>query len=154
MTNYWLFKVKDDSYRNITMKGIDIYKHRMQDKAWGLKTHSESGRRTANIDKLRRGDRVLFYLGGKDGHCFLGTCTLNSGFQNMIESAVHEDYLDWKQGVLIKDIEQWENPLPIEQLRGKVHLVPIKGNYGSYIQGSITGISAEDHKTVIYENRK
>lgn len=152
MTNCWLFKVKDDSDGKITRKGIEIYNHRMQDRAWGLKTHSDSGRRTANIDKLRRGDKVLFYLGGKDGHCFLGTCTLNSSFQNLIEVAVHEDYLDWKQGVLIKDIEKW-NPLPIERLRGKVRFVPIKGNYGSYIQGSITGISAEDYKTVVYENK-
>jgi hypothetical protein len=124
----------------------------MQDRAWGLREFSKKGKRMANIDKLRRSDKVIFYLGGKDGHCFLGTCSLDSGFQNLIEITVHEEYLDWKSGVLLSDIKQWTRSLPIERLRGKVHFVPKGENYGKYIQGSITNISPEDYETIIHEH--
>ncbi len=148
MTNCWIFKVKDDTDGKYTRKGFDIYKHRMRDSAWGLRKYDKNGRRMPNIDKLKRGDKVLFYLGGKDGHCFLGTCSLDSAFQNLMEIAVHEEYLDWKQGVILSNIRQWTAFLPIERLRGKVRFVPVGENYGSYIQGSITRISPEDYDTV------
>lgn len=152
MTNYWIFKVKDDTNGKYTRKGIDIYKHRMKDKAWGLEECSEKGRRTANIGSLESGDRVLFYLCGKDGHCFLGTCSLNSRFKKGMP--FHEEYLDWKQGVLLTEIREWTRSLPIERLRGRVRFIPIGENYGSYIQGSITAISHEDYETVIREHMR
>jgi len=146
--------VKDDSNGKFSRKGIEIYRHRMRDKAWGIRECSENGKRTANIDKLTRGDEVLFYLGGNDGHCFVGTCVLDSGFQNAIEIAVHAEYLDWNHGVLLKDISQWTRSLQIESLRGKVHFVPVGENFGSYLQGSVTRISERDYNTVINEHTR
>jgi len=37
LTNYWIFKVKDDSNEKYALDGIVIYRHRMEDKAWGIK---------------------------------------------------------------------------------------------------------------------
>lgn len=152
LPNYWIFKVKDDSDGKHSRTGIEIYKHRMHESVWGIREHTENGKKTANVDNLRKGDRVLFYLCGAEGHCFPGTGVLESGFRNLIEIIVHEEYLDWKEGVSLKNANVWVEPLQIERLRGKVHFVPVGENYGSYIQGSITRVSEKDYNTVLHEH--
>jgi hypothetical protein len=123
----------------------------MTDEAWGVIERTKSGRRMANVTKLRTGDRVVFYLCGTEGHCFLGTAQLKTGYP-LAELVVHEEHLDWKQGVKLSNIHQWPRRLPIETLRGLVHFVPNGENYGSYIQGAITGISAREYELII-QNR-
>ncbi len=152
MNNNWIFKVKDDSNGKYTRTGLEIFKHRMNEKVWGIREYTESGKKTANVAHLEKGDQVLFYLCGKDGYCFLGTGVLETGFRKLIEAVFHEKYLDWKEGVSFKTVDPWATWLPIETLRGKVHFVPDSENFGSYIQGSITRISKKDYETTIHEH--
>ena len=109
-------------------------------------------KKTANIAYLKKDDRVLFYLCGKEGYCFLGTGVLETGFGKLMESVFHEEKLDWAIGVSFKTVDPWVTGLPIENLRGKVHFVPKGENYGSFIQGSITRITEKDYNTVIHEH--
>jgi hypothetical protein len=155
--NYWIFNVKKDENRKYSRKGIEIYNHRMcKDHFWGIKEFTKSGRRTPNVTYLKREDNVLFYLVGEEGHCFLGTCVLDSSFRQLtneeVKQLTHEEFLDWNQGVFLKDIEKWQKPLPIESLRGKVSFVPISQHYGSYLQGSIKKISEFNYNTIIHEH--
>ena len=159
MANYWIFKVTDAKNEKYSKEGIQIYNHRMSEFFWGIKEFTKNGRKAANIDHLRKGDAALFYLVGTRGHCFLGTCKLNSGFirpkPGELEKITHEEYLDWKEGVFLdKDtIHVWAKPLPIERLRGKVHFVPNGENYGSYLQGSVTRIrNQQDYYAVVHEH--
>lgn len=158
MGNYWIFKVADDENAGYSKKGIQIYTHRMRECFWGINGTTKSGRKAANIDYLKKGDDVLFYLVGKDGHCFLGNAALSSGFRSLssAESAqiTHKEYLDWEQGVsLDKDtINVWPKPLPIEHLRGKVHFVPNSENFGSYLQGSVTRIKQWEYEAILREH--
>jgi hypothetical protein len=142
--------VNDDSNEKYALEGIDIYRHRMQDEAWGIKEYTKNGGKAANVVHLESGDNVVFYLCGQDGHCFLGTAKLKTGFP-LVEIVVHEEYLDWKQGVQLTDIKQWNQPIHIERLRGRVHFVPKGENYGSYIQGAITRISDKDYNIISEE---
>ena len=102
---------------------------------------------------------VLFYLAGKDGHCFLGTCVLASGFtklrRELVDRLTHKKFLDWAEGVNLKkeSIEKWAHSLSIERLRGKVSFLPIGENYGSYLQGSVKSIFKRDFDTVIREHK-
>jgi hypothetical protein len=153
LANYWIFKVKDDSNGRYTLTGFQIFNQRMEDKAWGIKEFTENGRKTANIAYLREDDKVLFYLCGKDGYCFIGAGVLETGFGKSLKSVFHEEYLDWKIGVLLKKVDPWATWLPIEKLRGKVHFVPEGKNYGSYMQGSITRITEKDYNTIIKEHK-
>jgi hypothetical protein len=159
MPNYWIFNVRDDENAQYSRSGTEIYNHRMQDCFWGLHEFTESGRRTANVAALNEGDVVLFYLAGKDGHCFLGTCVLASGFTKLrkepVNSLTHKKFLDWDEGVHLKreGIEKWTNSLSIELLRGKVSFLPIGENYGSYLQGSVKSIRKQDFDTVMREHQ-
>jgi hypothetical protein len=78
----------------------------------------------------------------------LGTSQIASGFRDLrndeIAKLTHEDYLDWNQGVSLKNIVIWSKTLPIERLRGKVSFVPEDQNFGSFLQGSVKRISNPD----------
>ncbi len=152
MPSCWIFNVRDDENGKYSRTGNEIYSHRMRDYFWGLKERTETGRRTANVSSLQEGDNVLFYLAGKDGHCFLGTCVLASGLTK--SRIIHEEYLDWEKGVRLKkeSIEKWRKPLPIERLRGKVSFVPFGKNYGWNLQGTVKKIDCDEHDIVIREH--
>lgn len=156
MSNYWIFNVKDDQNEKYQKKGIAIYNHRMHENFWGLREYISNGRKAANIDSLKDGDNVVFYLIGNEGHRFLGTCILASSFKNLTKEEIakltHEEYLDWNQGVFLRDVDQWNKTLPIERLRGKVPFVPVDQNYGSYFQGSVKRISKLDYDTIVQEH--
>ena len=142
--------MNDDSNEKYALEGIDIYRHRMkpQDEAWGIKENTKNGRKRANVVHLKSGDKVVFYLCGQDGHIFLGTAKLKTGFP-LVEIAVHEEYLDWSQGVKLTDIDPWANPVQIKSLEGRLSFFA-KGeqNWGSHLQGAITKISESDYRTI------
>ena len=148
MLNYWIFKVNDESDGKISLQGITIYRHRMEDEAWGIHEHKKNGHRASNVVYLARNDKVVFYLCGTDGHCFLGRATLETGFP-LETLVVHKQYLDWAHGVKLKDIKQWTNPVQIRTVEGKVSFYP-KGekNLGSHLQGAITRITKSDFETI------
>ena len=149
MTNYWIFKVNDDSNEKYSLKGIQIYNHRMDtDRAWGIKEYKENGSMASNVVSLENGDKVVFYLCGQKGHCFLGKAKLESGYP-LIDIVVHEEFLDWKRGVKLIDIEKWNQPVPIKQLEGELSFF-VKGdkNWGSHLQGAITRITKEDYDII------
>jgi hypothetical protein len=158
LSNYWIFKVKDDKNSKYSLTGKEIYDHRMKnDYFWGLKEFTKEGKKTRNVAHLRAGDFVLCYLVG--GYCFLGECILSSGFRSLTpeesKKITHPEFLDLEQGVFLnkESIDPWSKTLPIKSLTGKVHFAPIGKNYGSYIQGSITRIkNKQDYDAVIHEH--
>jgi hypothetical protein len=79
-----IFNVKDDRNEKYSKKGIEIYEHRMHESFWGLRETTSDGRKAANIANLSEGDNVVFYLMGKEGRRFLGTCQLASARANEI----------------------------------------------------------------------
>ena len=148
LTNYWIFKANDDSDGEHTLTGLTIYRHRMEDKAWGIKEYKKNGQRASNVTKLGRGNKVVFYLCGSDGHCFLGRATLETGFP-LTELVVHKEYLDWKHGVKLTDIKQWVKPVQIKPLEGRLSFFAEgETNWGAHLQGAITRITESDYKTI------
>ena len=149
MPNYWIFKVNDDSNGKITLPGITIYRHRMEDGAWGIR-NKKNGQLASNAVHLRPYDKVVFYLCGNEGHCFLGTATLETGFP-LVKLVVHENYLDWSLGVKLKkeEIQQWASPVQIKELEGRLSFFATgEKNWGSHLQGAITKIRDSDYRTI------
>ncbi len=148
MTNCWIFKVKDDSDGTYRLDGIEIYRHRMKDCSWGIKEFKKNGTRAKNVSCLQIGDKIVFYQSGINGHCFLGTAILKTGFP-LVKLVVHKEYLDWDWGVELTETKTWIHPVSIICLEGKVGFFP-KGekNYGAYLQGAITKITNEEYETI------
>ncbi len=119
----------------------------MSDKSWGIKERIKNGRLAPNVIHLEIGDEVIFYLCGEEGHCFIGTAQLKTGYP-FVELVVHEEHLDWKYGVKLANIQLWRQHVPIETFRGVVSFVPEGKNYGSYIQGAITRMSDTEFNAI------
>ena len=156
-TNYWIFKVKDEVGGLYGVKGFELFQHRAREGFWGIRERNEKGRLEPNVAELQKGDRVLFYLVGAGGSRFLGSCVLDSGYVKVdpekAQEIIHRDYLDWDQGVFLKDVDRWAKPLPIECLRGKDSFVASGGKFGSHFQGSIKKIkNKEDYDIIIREH--
>lgn len=155
--NCWIFNVKDDKNKQFRKKGIEIYRHRMSESFWGLREYTSDGRKAPNTASIEINDKVIFYLIGEYGKQFLGTALVASPFttleKNEIDKLSHEEFLDWNQGVHLKDIVVWKKTLPIERLRGKVAFVPDDTNFGTFFQGSVKQISESDFATVESEHQ-
>jgi hypothetical protein len=152
-TNYWIFKVKDELGGLFARSGLEIFAHRTQDDFWGINRLTEKGKANTNVDLLRKGDHVIFYLVGKHGSRFLGTCLLDSGFEQLNEEdakkVFHREYLDLKEGVFLKKVDKWTKALSLEYLKEKG-----LGSFGKYFQGNIKKIKRkEDFDAIIREHK-
>lgn len=154
--NYWIFKVKDETGGLYGRRGNVIFEHRTEEGFWAIRERSENGKQESNVALLQKGDYALFYLVRKEGSIFVGTCVLVSGFTQLSEeqakTLVHKEYIDWHQGVFIKDVDKWVKPLSIGYLRGKESLAQGGVNVGSHFQGSIKKISRNDYNAILHEH--
>ncbi len=157
VAEYWIFKVKTEEGGLYRRTGQDIFNHRTKELFWGIREYDEKGRQEANAKDLKKGDRAVFYLVGKGGSTYLGTCVLDSGFEKLdaekSKEIVHREFLDCETGVFLKEVDRWAKPLPMECLRGKDSFVAGGGKFGSYFQGSIKKIKRkEEYDTIIREH--
>jgi hypothetical protein len=154
--DYWIFKVKDEVGGLYGRRGSAIYEHRMHDGFWALKEQNGKGRLETNVSLLKKGDHVVFYVVGLGGSRFLGTAVLDSGFVTLdteqAKKFVHREYLDWDQGVFLKDINKWTKPLTMEALRGKESFVANGGKFSAFFQGRIKKISRKEYETIFSEH--
>ena len=65
---------------------------------------------------------------------------------------VHRDFLDWNQGVFLKNIRKWAKPLPMENLHGKESFVPDGERIVPFFQGNIKRISRKTYETIFREH--
>jgi hypothetical protein len=145
--NYWIFVATDHPEHNITSK--QVYEQRMNDKFWGL------GERTPNRNSLKRGDKVLFYLGSSE-KLFAGSATLESdGFAltpQQRESFSHgHAFFTTDYGVKLTDVLIFPNPKFVSDLIPKLDFIENKEYWGSYFQGGVRKITLRDY-TLISES--
>jgi hypothetical protein len=156
-TNYWIFKVRDEENAKYRRRGIDIFQHRISERFWGLPQYAETGKGTPHVMDLKTGDHILFYLVTPDGSRFLGNCILDSNYTTLDEEAskklFHLEYIDHNQGVFLKNIDKWNKPVPVEQLKGKGSFVRGTGTFASFFQGNIKKMeSRKEYEAVISEH--
>ena len=124
MESFWIF----------VMKGNKIDFHaRLEKGQWPIYKN------TGNRSKLKKGDSVVFYLGGLRNKKFMGTATLTSG--------VEPDGEDFAVGLSKVDI--WKSPVFVPSILGSLDFVPNKRNWGAYFQGGVVWLSKKDYNTIL-----
>jgi hypothetical protein len=118
--------------------------------------YAANGKLEAKASQLQKGDYALFYLVDKDSGRFVGNCVLDSGFVQLSEeqakSLVHREFIDWNQGVFIKNVDKWTVPLPIKYFREKESLGQKTVKVGTHFQGSIKKIDRKDYVAILREH--
>jgi hypothetical protein len=152
LTNYWIFKAKDEAGGLYGRKGIEIFDHRIKELFWSIRECTEKGKKETKLDALEKGDYVVFYLVGKYGSSFIGSCVLDSAYLTLDEEQakkiVHREYIDYNKGVFIKEIHKWAKHLPVESLRTAESLHNY-ANLGAYFQGSIKKMKSSNDYTAL-----
>ena len=153
LTDYWIFKVKDEVSGIFGRRGYNIFEHRIKERFWGLREFDAKGRKDPNLGLLKKGDCVVFYSVAKNGSCFVGNGVLDSGYVQLNEEQtkylVHSEYIDTDKGVFLKEAKKWLKPLPIENLRGKESFAAMGGKLGAFFQGSIKKMKRREEYDVI-----
>jgi predicted RNA-binding protein len=146
---YWIFTVTGQKADGRNYSSEEIFKQRMQDKFWGI------GEKTPNKTHLRKGDKVVFYI-GIPTKAFGGTATLASDLfeldeRQKAELAHGREMYTTDEGVFLEDIETWRMPKPVEELLDNLNFIENKPYWGSYFQGGVREIVEEDYLSIIGE---
>jgi hypothetical protein len=158
LVNYWIFKVKDEVGGLYGRRGWIIFEHRVTERFWSFKEHNEKGKMEVNLNLISPGDCALFYSVSKEGgNRFLGSCILESAYVQLDEEQerqlVHKEFIDYNQGVFLKEVDKWKHPLPLENLQGKVSFMRSERKAGLFFQGSIKQIENQDYRLIIREHK-
>lgn len=148
--NYWIFIVTDHSDMNKELTVENIFKQRMEDEFWGL------GKSTPNRDKLKKGDRVLFYIGNPvksiGGSAKLKTASFKLDRKEKEEYGHDISFYNTDYGVKLEDIDIWQNKIKMDVLISQLSFIENKNYWYTYFQGGVRKISEEDYNFIL-ENR-
>jgi predicted RNA-binding protein with PUA-like domain len=147
MENKWVFVVVDHRTDDKIIKAIDVLKDRVKEKFWSLNKNS------GNFNRIRKGDKVIFYMGGRDGQKLMGRCTLASEPYPLTSEQKKqiEGYPSsmFSHSVSLEDIKMWKEPLPIVDLKEELTFIKNKDLWGKYFRRSIIPLSDEDYNTIL-----
>ncbi len=120
----WIFVIKDSDEK---------FQIKIKEKKWSI------FRKTLNRNKLKVGDRIVFYKAGIDGKKFIGKAS--------IYTELKEDGIDFSLG--LSDAEVWKKPIKITSLLDSLEFIKDKTNWGCYLQGGVRPISDSDYMTIL-----
>lgn len=145
--NYWIFSVTPHKGEDYSLSAEEIFSQRMLDGFWGL---NESN---VNFNSLLEGDRIIFYV-GRPKSVFAGNVSLASPGIRLAGDEKEElshgiSFYRADAGVLLKDIEIWENPQPVVILLPNLKFIKNKEKWYTHFQGGIIRISEEDYETIL-----
>ncbi|MCP8316480.1 MAG: EVE domain-containing protein [archaeon] len=147
MANKWIFVVVDHRTDDKIMKAIDVLKNRVKEKFWSLNKNS------GNFNRIKKDDKVIFYIGGRDGQKFVGGCTLASEpypiTPEQKKKIVGYPSSLFSHSVILKNIKLWKEPLPVIDLKDELAFIKNKDTWRKYFRRSIVPLSEEDHNIIV-----
>lgn len=149
--NYWLFTVTQKKVDGNVLTPEQILEQRLNDKFWGL------GERTPNRRNIKKGDKVVFYL-GNPAMVFAATAILDSDSFTLSDTQRNQFSHDMElyrsdYGVHLETIQRWETPRVVKDMLPNLKFIENKENWGAYFQGGVRQLSEDDFR-VITENRR
>lgn len=141
--NYYIFTIKDRiDGKGRKRSGVGIFKSLIDKNVWGIKGGVKFR------DKIRAGDKIIFYLAGE--YEFLGSATIvsNAYLDNNGES---EKWFG-EPGMYridLKEASAWQRSKPVKPLIKSLKFIKNKAHWGTHFQGGIVNISKDDYEAII-----
>jgi len=147
MANQWIFIVIDHRTDDKIIKAMDVLKDRVKGRFWSL------NKNTGNFNRIKKDDKLVFYIGGHDGQKFVGRCTLASESYPLTpeqkKQIVGYPSSLFTHSVALKDIKLWKEPLPVADLKEELAFIKNKDLWRKYFRRSIIPLSEEDYKAIL-----
>ena len=150
--NNWIFIVTQHKIDGELLTAEAILTQRVNDLFWGL------GEKTPNRRALKKGDRVVFYV-GLPQKVFAATATLASdSFQlsdkQKVEFGHGKKFYLSDYGVMLSDTQVWNTRRFVEDLIPNLKFIENKENWYVYFQGGVRQITEIDFRTIIQGNEQ
>lgn len=123
MTN-WVFVINDKD---------EVFQERINDKKWPIY------RKTQNRNKLKVGDKIIFYKAGADGKKFIGKASIARGLK--------PDGIDYS--LELSDVGVWKKPVSVALVLKDLEFIRDKTFWGRYFQGGVRSLSESDYNIII-----
>lgn len=144
--NYWIFIVTGHRVDGETLTADEIFEQRMKDKFWGL------GEKTPNRNSLQKGDQIVYYVGLPRktfaASAVLSTSSFSLSKEQRSKFAHGKQFYQTEYGVLLENIQIWDNPRRVENLVSDLKFIENKEFWFAYFQGGVRQISEQDFRTI------
>ncbi|MEM1994158.1 MAG: hypothetical protein QXW32_01580 [Nitrososphaerales archaeon] len=146
MASYYLLIVKDHRCDGKLIKAIEIFEDRVKNRFWGL------GRRSAHLKRIRCGDKVVFYVGGRYGGLLVGSGTVGSEPHPISEEerkrglCLHSEV--YTHLMTFSEIEVWPKPVLLKDICGQLSFITDKSKPRIYLQGAVKRLGEDDYRTI------
>ena len=150
--NHWIFIVTDHSNKDKELTVENIFNQRMEDEFWGL------GKSTPNRNKLKKGDKVLFYIGNPvksiGGSAKLKTASYKLDEEEKDKYGHGQPFYDTDYGVKLEKIDIWKNRIEMDILTPHLSFIENKNYWYTYFQGGVRKVSEEDYNFIVQNRDK
>lgn len=144
--------VKDHTLMDKVIPAREVLADRVRNRFWSLNS------RAPNVRRLEGGDRVLFYVAGREGRGFMGRGVLagkphpitpEQRFHILGLPSIAFDY-----AVEFSEAEMWPEPIGLEELKARrMPLLVGRKRPAMVFRGSVKRITPRDYEIVL-EARK
>ena len=147
MENYWVFIVKDHIHMGKVIPAREVLANRVTNKFWSLSA------RAANLKRLQRGDRVLFYVTESTERGFMGRGVLAGPAHPMTDEQrfhiIGSPSISFDYAVEFEEAEMWPFMIPLDRLKDQMPLLLGRKAAARVFRGSIRRITERDYEVVM-----
>ena len=147
MAEHWAFIVRDHTYQGKTILARDVLADRVRNKFWSLNS------RARNVKKLKKGDKVVFYLTSSEGRGFMGRGVLAGEAHPMtIEQRFHiigSPSINFDYAVEFREAEMWPRLIQLDLLADRMPFLLERKNPARVFRGSIIRLTERDYEIVL-----
>lgn len=134
----------------------EVLNHRLKRKFWPI------NELTVNREKIREGDKFVFYLAGiatkgQMAQCFVASASaVSQVISHKIPISEIGDDINPGYGIWLEDINYFPEPISIRDLLKKLSLIKLKTTkaWGGYLQGGCIPISEKDYNLIKLSSSK
>jgi len=125
----------------------NVLADRVRNKFWSLNS------RARNVRKLKKGDKVVFYLTSSEGRGFMGRGVLAGEAHPMtIEQRFHiigSPSINFDYAVEFREAEMWPKLVTLDLLADRMPLLLGRKNPARVFRGSIIRLTERDYEIVL-----
>ncbi|MBO1626156.1 EVE domain-containing protein [Bacillus arachidis] len=145
--NHFIFVINDIESSNIKVTAEQIFEILFKKKYWFF--HQQ----TPNLKKIRNSDKVLVYMAGKGRRKFVGKFEIGGDIQvqNLEQNDTYIQAISrlYSLCVPIKNLEIFNNPVCINDIKEELDFITDKKNYGLFFRQATKLIDVDDYSRVI-----
>lgn len=103
--------------------------------------------KTFNCEKFVEGDKIVLYGAGKPRRCFVGNFEIAGKVYDLINKEGFYKYFD--KGIKIKNVEIWDKPVYIKDVKEELDFIKDKKNYGLHLRQTSRKLEEKDYNYIL-----